>query len=414
MLAYNKLTRTLCCIAAIYMAQGVHAEEAQNKQDTPKVAETLATPQQDRISDVVIGRDLETLKTAQSRIAKLNNNGIEAENYFLVKAQAWLDFAMHEYYENDRSQVIENALAESYKLIKEMEAANNSISMDTLVIPESIRLREDLWKIAAELKQHQGFVCAAAPIAEMEVRLVWAGHEHEELGWRHAREHFAAAERLAKKARKLADNCFCPPEEKPCPMMVAKAEPVQDVLDKSRVRPKKPFAEPVVIPEVSSEPIDLVNVPRNVHFALDKSDINEKGALILDRVAEILKAYPHMTAILVGHTDSRASKAYNLALSERRAKSVLNYLIKKGIDKARFSYQAEGFNKLKTAEDELLGHALSRRVEIAYFGENIISYDQTGDIVVEEMRKAKAAKAARNMSKKVPKKSKPSVKKPKK
>lgn len=387
------------------MAQGVHAEEAQNNQDTPKVAETLATPQQDRISDVVIGRDLETLKTAQSRIAKLNNNGIEAENYFLVKAQAWLDFAMHEYYENDRSQVIENALAESYKLIKEMEAANNSISMDTLVIPESVRLREDLWKIAAELKQHQGFACAAAPIAELEVRLVWAGHEHQELGWRHAREHFAAAERLAKKARKLADNCFCPPEEKPCPMMVAKAvEPTQDVLDKSKVRPKKPFAEPVVIPEVSSEPIDLVNVPNNVHFGLDKSDINEKGALILDRVAEILKAYPHMTAILVGHTDSRASKAYNLALSERRAKSVLNYLIKKGIDKARFSYQAEGFNKLKTAEDELLGHALSRRVEIAYFGENIISYDQTGDIVVEEMRKEKAAKQAKSKRSSTPKK----------
>jgi len=401
MLAYNKLTRTLCCIVALYMAQGVQAEEIKTTNETSNIAETLATPQQDRISDVVIGRDLTTLKTAQDRIAKLNNNGTDAENYFLVKAQAWLDFAMHEYYENDRTEVIEHALAESYKLIKEMEAANNQISMDTLLIPESVRLREDLWKIAAELKQHQGFACAAAPIAEMEVRLVWAGHEHEELGWRHAREHFAAAERLAKKARKLADNCFCPkPEEKPCPMVaVAPEQPTQDVLDKIKKRPKKPFAEPVVVPEVSAEPIDLVNVPNNVHFGLDKADINEKGALILDRVAEILKAYPHMTAILVGHTDSRASKAYNLALSERRAKSVLNYLVKKGIDKARFSYQAEGFNKLKTNEDELLGHALSRRVEIAYFGENIISYDQTGDIVMEEMRKAKAAKASRKQNK---------------
>lgn len=407
MTAYNKIFRL--SLLTLTLFSGVSYAEA------PVVAETLATQQQQRITDIVIDRDLNTLKAAQDRIAKLNNNGTEAENYFLVKAQAWLDFAMHEYYENDRSQVIENALAESYKLIKEMEAANNSISMDTLVIPESVRLREDLWKIAAELKQHQGFACAAAPIAELEVRLVWAGHEHQELGWRHAREHFAAAERLAKKARKLADNCFCPPEEKPCPMMVAKAvEPTQDVLDKSKVRPKKPFAEPVVIPEVSSEPIDLVNVPNNVHFGLDKSDINEKGALILDRVAEILKAYPHMTAVLVGHTDSRASKAYNLALSERRAKSVLNYLVKKGIDKSRFSYQAEGFNKLKTAEDELLGHALSRRVEIAYFGENIISYDQTGDIVVEKMRKAKAAKAARNVSKKAPKKAKPAAKKQKK
>jgi len=172
--------------------------------------------------------------------------------------------------------------------------------------------------------------------------------------------------------------------------------------------------EPVVVPAVSSEPIDLVNVPNNVHFGLDKSDINEKGALILDRVAEILKAYPHMTAILVGHTDSRASKAYNLALSERRAKSVLKYLVNKGIDKTRFSYQAEGFNNLKTADDELLGHALSRRVEIAYFGENIVSYDQTGDIVVEEMRKAKEAKKTKTLRSKGAQKAKAPVKKSKK
>jgi len=337
-------------------------------------------PEAKRITDQNVGVDLSILRQTQDRIAKLNTLGTGADNYYLVKAQAWLDFATQEYYVNDRGPVTDQALFQARDLIERMEQAQQNISLDTPVIAESERLREDLWEIAAELKKHQGFACAAAPLAEMEVRLVWAGHENKELGWRHAREHFAAAERLAKRAQKLADNCFCPkPEDKPCPMVAAQATP-----------------EPVVVPKVIDEVkpvLSLVNVPRNVHFALDKSDINEKGALILDRVAEILKAYPHMTAILVGHTDSRASKAYNLALSERRAKSVLNYLVKKGIDKSRFSYQAEGFNKLKTAEDELLGHALSRRVEIAYMGENIQSYDQTGDVVVEEMLKAKAAKA---------------------
>lgn len=337
-------------------------------------------PEAKRITDQNVGVDLSILRQTQDRIAKLNTLGTGADNYYLVKAQAWLDFATQEYYVNDRGPVTDQALFQARNLIERMEQAQQNISLDTPVIAESERLREDLWEIAAELKKHQGFACAAAPLAEMEVRLVWAGHENKELGWRHAREHFAAAERLAKRAQKLADNCFCPkPEDKPCPMVAAQATP-----------------EPVVVPKVIDEVkpvLSLVNVPRNVHFALDKSDINEKGALVLDRVAEILQAYPHMTAILVGHTDSRASKAYNLALSERRAKSVLNYLVKKGIDKSRFSYQAEGFNKLKTAEDELLGHALSRRVEIAYIGENIQSYDQTGDVVVEEMLKAKAAKA---------------------
>ena len=343
----------------------------------------VLTPEAQRITDQKINVDLATLKATQDRIAKLNSNGIGADNYYLVKAQSWLDFAMHEYYENDRSHVIDEALFQAQDLIERMEQADNNITLDTPVINESQRLREDLWTIAGELKQHRGFVCASAPIAEMEVRLVWAGHENKELGWRHAREHFAAAERLAKQAQKLADNCFCPqPAEKPCPLVAAvEPPPTQEMLDMTKKRPKAP------------EPLALVNVPRNVHFGLDKSNINEKAVVILDRVAEILQAYPHMTAILVGHTDSRASKAYNLALSERRAKSVLNYLVKKGIDKSRFSYQAEGFNKLKTAEDELLGHALSRRVEIAYIGENIQSYDQTGDVVVEEMLKAKAAKA---------------------
>ena len=370
----NPYSRTsLSVLIALLLAVGTgHAAEKE-----------VLTPEAQRITDQKINVDLATLKATQDRIAKLNSNGIGADNYYLVKAQSWLDFAMHEYYENDRSHVIDEALFQAQDLIERMEQADNNITLDTPVINESQRLREDLWTIAGELKQHRGFVCASAPIAEMEVRLVWAGHENKELGWRHAREHFAAAERLAKQAQKLADNCFCPqPAEKPCPLVAAvEPPPTQEMLDMTKKRPKAP------------EPLALVNVPRNVHFGLDKSNINEKAVVILDRVAEILQAYPHMTAILVGHTDSRASKAYNLALSERRAKSVLNYLVKKGIDKSRFSYQAEGFNKLKTAEDELLGHALSRRVEIAYIGENIQSYDQTGDVVVEEMLKAKAAKA---------------------
>ena len=151
MWAYNKLTRIALLAVAMSHTHLVFADDmpAESK---PVVEETLSTPQQARISDVVIGRDLTVLKTAQERIAKLNNNGIEAENYYLVKAQAWLDFAMHEYYENDRTQVIEDALAEAYMLITQMEAASNQISMDTKVIPESVRLREDLWKIAADRK----------------------------------------------------------------------------------------------------------------------------------------------------------------------------------------------------------------------------------------------------------------------
>jgi outer membrane protein OmpA-like peptidoglycan-associated protein len=381
----NPYTRNaLSVLVALLLAVGTsHAAETE-----------VLTPEAQRITDQKINVDLATLKATQDRIAKLNSNGTGADNYYLVKAQAWLDFAMSEYYENDRSHVIDQALFQAQDLIGRMEQADNNISLDTPVIPESERLREDLWIIAGELKQHRGFVCASAPIAEMEVRLVWAGHENKELGWRHAREHFAAAERLAKQARKLADNCFCPqPAEKPCPLVAVVEPPVQEMLDMTKKR--KPFSQPAIIPEAGPEPISLVNVPRNVHFGLDQSTLNEKAVIILGRVTEILQAYPKMTIMLIGHTDSRASKAYNQALSERRAKSVLKFLEGKGIANSRVQLRGEGFNNTLADADENMGHALSRRVEMAYLGENIQSYDQTGDLVMEEVRKAKAAKAAR-------------------
>jgi len=377
-------------VALLLAVNSGHAAESQ-----------VLNPEATRISDQKISVDLTVLKATQDRIAKLNSNGVGADNYYLVKAQSWLDFAMHEYYENDRSHVIDEALFQAQDLIERMEQADNNITLDTPVINESQRLREDLWTIAGELKQHRGFVCASAPIAEMEVRLVWAGHENKELGWRHAREHFAAAERLAKRAQKLADNCFCPqPAEKPCPLVAAvEPPPTQEMLDMTKKRPKPP------------EPLALVNVPRNVHFGLDKSNINEKAVVILDRVAEILQAYPNMTIRLIGHTDSRASKAYNQALSERRAQSVLKYLAAKGIAASRIELRGEGFNSLKTDADAIMGHALSRRVEMDYLGETIQSYDQTGDLVMEEVRKAKAAKVKANTSSKKAKKSPKKAKK---
>ena len=94
--AYNSLFR--CTLLVMALQTSVAWAEETVSTAAPVAAKTLATPQQDRISDIVIGRDLATLNAAQDRIAKLNNNGTEAENYFLVKAQAWLDFAMHEYY----------------------------------------------------------------------------------------------------------------------------------------------------------------------------------------------------------------------------------------------------------------------------------------------------------------------------
>lgn len=360
------------CVALWLSAAG-HAEEA-------------LKPQENRITDEVVTADMKTLKSLQDRIAALNGVGGGADNYFLVKAQAWLDFANHEYYENERTGVIEGALQQSQWLVHQLEVANNDITLDTPVIPGSKRMREDLWRLAAELKQHQGFSCAAAPLAEFEVRLVWAGHEYQEMGWRHAREHFAAAERLARQAQKLADHCICPPvPDTPCSKA---AEPPAPVEPPPVVLP--PPVEPVVVPvpEKPAVPSLLVNVPRNVHFGLNKYDLNPRAIEVLKRISAMLKAYPAMNITLVGHTDPRASRAYNMKLSQRRAESVRDWLIKQGILPSRMTIDAEGFNQLVTDNDQLMSHALSRRVEVVYSGQEIVSFAQNDDIELENARKA--------------------------
>jgi hypothetical protein len=90
-------------------------------------------PEAKRITDQNVGVDLSILRQTQDRIAKLNTLGTGADNYYLVKAQAWLDFATQEYYVNDRGPVTDQALFQARNLIERMEQAQQNISLDTLL-----------------------------------------------------------------------------------------------------------------------------------------------------------------------------------------------------------------------------------------------------------------------------------------
>ena len=73
----------------------------------------------------------------------------------------------------------------------------------------------------------------------------------------------------------------------------------------------------------------------NIYFDLDKWDIKPQAAKVLDVLLGILKKYPYMEIEIGAHTDSRASDMYNLRLSNKRAASALEYLVKNGIDRKR-------------------------------------------------------------------------------
>ncbi|RZJ35515.1 MAG: hypothetical protein EOO51_05080 [Flavobacterium sp.] len=83
-------------------------------------------------------------------------------------------------------------------------------------------------------------------------------------------------------------------------------------------------------------------VLENIYFDLNKWDIKPEAARILNGLLEILTKYPKMEIELGAHTDSRASTTYNLLLSNKRAASTLEYLVKNGIDRKRLRSRGYG------------------------------------------------------------------------
>jgi outer membrane protein OmpA-like peptidoglycan-associated protein len=93
--------------------------------------------------------------------------------------------------------------------------------------------------------------------------------------------------------------------------------------------------EPELLPPVAEYRVGDIITLENILYDLDKSDIRHDASLILDKLLKVLTDHPNMTIELRSHTDSRAAAAYNLKLSDRRAKSAAAYLFSKGIAKDR-------------------------------------------------------------------------------
>lgn len=75
----------------------------------------------------------------------------------------------------------------------------------------------------------------------------------------------------------------------------------------------------------------------NIFYDLDKSNIREDALPAMNKLLGVLNKYPELHLQIKSHTDSRASAAYNLQLSKRRAQSVIDWLVARGINKARLS-----------------------------------------------------------------------------
>ena len=108
----------------------------------------------------------------------------------------------------------------------------------------------------------------------------------------------------------------------------------------------------------------VLNMPGNITFKVDSSDINGGFYDVLNSVALVLKEYNKTIINVTGHTDSTGSDSYNQALSERRAASVGQYLASHGVDPVRIATQGMGESMPIASNNTPEGRQLNRRVEL--------------------------------------------------
>jgi peptidoglycan-associated lipoprotein len=102
--------------------------------------------------------------------------------------------------------------------------------------------------------------------------------------------------------------------------------------------------------EIYLSPIDKPIEIENIFFELDKAELRPESIVSLDQLVETLNDNPNITIELGSHTDARASDAYNLDLSRRRAQSVVNYLISKNIARDRLIAKGYGESTPKVVD----------------------------------------------------------------
>jgi OOP family OmpA-OmpF porin len=102
-----------------------------------------------------------------------------------------------------------------------------------------------------------------------------------------------------------------------------------------------------------------------VHFDFDKSNIRPDMRPILDEAANLIKQ-EEGDLQLEGHTDSIGTEEYNMGLGRRRANSVKQYLIDKGVDGNRLDTKSFGESQPKYTNETAEGRALNRRVELHF------------------------------------------------
>lgn len=101
-----------------------------------------------------------------------------------------------------------------------------------------------------------------------------------------------------------------------------------------------------------------------VNFKTASAELLEESYYMLETVYNSLEAYPKVKVEIAGHTDNEGSADYNRVLSEERAKTVMKYLINRGISPDRLTAKGYGKERPVASNNMAEGRAKNRRVEL--------------------------------------------------
>jgi outer membrane protein OmpA-like peptidoglycan-associated protein len=151
-----------------------------------------------------------------------------------------------------------------------------------------------------------------------------------------------------------------------CPKPDRDHDTVPDDVDACPDKPGAPSPDPKKngCPGLVEVKNGVIVIFQPVFFATGKDTILSKSFPVLNAVADALKAEPEVKKVMIeGHTDNKGKASKNMELSDRRARSVMNYLIGKGVAADRLDAQGYGDSKPVASNKTSNGRAANRRVE---------------------------------------------------
>ena len=122
----------------------------------------------------------------------------------------------------------------------------------------------------------------------------------------------------------------------------------------------KPFIHDIPLQEIR---IGETVVLKNIFFDTDQFDLKPESKTELEKLVSLLKNNGKIRIEISGHTDNEGTAAYNLSLSQNRARAVYDYLIQHGIPAARLTFAGYGLTKPVDTNDTEQGRANNRRTE---------------------------------------------------